>query len=211
MAGGGMATVELPDFDDETGVLKNEEESDGEDIEIELVEEEPLFLRGYGRQHQELEPVKVVKNPDGSLAQAAMMQGALAKERRDMKIQNQREKESQQSTSGGGGGGSSWSQDPMALTEDKYNPSLSAAERKNQDMPDWKRHVTAGGKASYGKRTNLSIKDQRESLPIFALKEALLKAVEANKILIVVRFATFDIINDQYTPNLAIFPYTLPK
>lgn len=39
---------------------------------------------------QELEAVKVVKNPDGSLAQAAMMQGALAKERREQKIQQQR-------------------------------------------------------------------------------------------------------------------------
>uniref|UniRef100_A0A914WHZ1 RNA helicase n=1 Tax=Plectus sambesii TaxID=2011161 RepID=A0A914WHZ1_9BILA len=183
MAGGGMSTVEMPDFDDDTGVLKNDDdESDGEDIEIELVEEEPLFLRGYGRQHQELEPVKVVKNPDGSLAQAAMMQGALSKERRDMKIQNQREKESQQTTSGG----SQWSQDPMAQSQDKYNPSVVGPDRRNQDMPDWKRHVTAGGKATYGKRTNMSIKDQRESLPIFALKKELLKAVETNKILIVI-------------------------
>lgn len=50
------------------------EESDGEDIEIELVEDEPEFLRGYGKHEMDLEPVKVVKNPDGSLAQAALMQ-----------------------------------------------------------------------------------------------------------------------------------------
>lgn len=50
------------------------EESDGEDIEIELVEDEPEFLRGYGKHVVDLEPVKVVKNPDGSLAQAALMQ-----------------------------------------------------------------------------------------------------------------------------------------
>lgn len=44
--------AELPDFDDETGVLKEESEDEAEDIEVELVEEEPLFLRGYGRMHQ---------------------------------------------------------------------------------------------------------------------------------------------------------------
>lgn len=50
------------------------DESDGEDIEIEIVEDEPEFLRGYGKRTADLEPVKVVKNPDGSLAQAALMQ-----------------------------------------------------------------------------------------------------------------------------------------
>lgn len=40
--------------------------------------------------------MKVVKNPDGSLAQAAMMQGALSKERKDLKIQKQREADDQQ-------------------------------------------------------------------------------------------------------------------
>lgn len=53
-------------------------------------------------------------------------------------------------------------------------------------MPEWRRHITADGKASHGKRTNLSIKEQRESLPIFALKKALLEAVAANQILVVI-------------------------
>ncbi len=127
--------------------------------------------------------MKVVKNPDGSLAQAAMMQGALSKERRDIKIQLQREKEGQQAISG-----TTFSQDPMANTQERYNPTsmMAGVERKNQDMPEWKRHVTAGGKASYGKRTNLSIKEQRESLPIYALKNELLDAIRANNILIVI-------------------------
>ena len=32
------------------------------------------FVQGYGKHSADLEPVKVVKNPDGSLAQAALMQ-----------------------------------------------------------------------------------------------------------------------------------------
>jgi len=65
---------ELPDFDEETGLL-HKEDSDEEDLEIELVEEEAPFLKGQGgRLLNSLSPVRIVKNPDGSLAQAAMMQ-----------------------------------------------------------------------------------------------------------------------------------------
>lgn len=82
---------ELPDFDDETGLLPKDEDDEA-DIEIEIVEEEPPFLQGHGRALNDLSPVRIVKNPDGSLAQAAMMQSALAKERRELKML-QREQE----------------------------------------------------------------------------------------------------------------------
>lgn len=82
---------ELPDFDEETGLLPKDEDNEA-DIEIEIVEEEPPFLQGHGRALHDLSPVRIVKNPDGSLAQAAMMQSALAKERREVKMY-QREQE----------------------------------------------------------------------------------------------------------------------
>ncbi|KIH50742.1 hypothetical protein ANCDUO_19176 [Ancylostoma duodenale] len=53
-------------------------------------------------------------------------------------------------------------------------------------MPEWMKHVTAGGKATYGRRTNLSMKEQRESLPIFSLKKALIQAMTDNQILVVI-------------------------
>jgi len=55
-------------------------DSDDEDVEIELVDHlEPSFLRKYGKHvNFELEPVKVVRNPDGSLLQAALLQVSLA-------------------------------------------------------------------------------------------------------------------------------------
>ena len=40
---------ELPDFDEELGVLASIEEDENVDVEIELKEEEPAFLKGYGR------------------------------------------------------------------------------------------------------------------------------------------------------------------
>ena len=51
---------ELPDFDEETGLLPKDEESD-EDVEIEMVEEEPPFLKGHGRVGLDLSPVKIMK------------------------------------------------------------------------------------------------------------------------------------------------------
>ncbi|VDL79433.1 unnamed protein product, partial [Nippostrongylus brasiliensis] len=60
MVGAGVVSnLDRPDFDEESGVLRrDDEESDGEDYEVELVEEEPEFLRGYSKGNQEIEPVK---------------------------------------------------------------------------------------------------------------------------------------------------------
>uniref|UniRef100_A0A671KDN3 RNA helicase n=1 Tax=Sinocyclocheilus anshuiensis TaxID=1608454 RepID=A0A671KDN3_9TELE len=54
------------------------------------------------------------------------------------------------------------------------------------DIPEWKKHAFGGNKASYGKKTQLSILEQRESLPIYKLKEQLIQAVHDNQILIVI-------------------------
>lgn len=53
---------ELPDFDDETGLLPKDEEDGEADIEIELVEDEPPFLNGHGRAVHDLSPVRYVSN-----------------------------------------------------------------------------------------------------------------------------------------------------
>lgn len=173
---------ELPDFDETTGLLPKEDD-DEEDLEIELVEEEPPFLRGHGRSNlQDLSPVRIVKNPDGSLAQAAMMQSALAKERREQK-QQQREAEMDSIPAGLN---KHWI-DPMP---DADGRTLAANMRgiglMTQELPEWKKHVTGGAKASYGKKTQMTILEQRQSLPIYKLKDDLVKAVMENQILIVI-------------------------
>lgn len=91
ISSGVIDRTEMPDFDEETGLLPKDEDNEA-DIEIEIVEEEPPFLRGHGRALHDLSPVRIVKNPDGSLAQAAMMQSALSKERREIQML-QREQE----------------------------------------------------------------------------------------------------------------------
>ncbi|CAH1404182.1 unnamed protein product [Nezara viridula] len=172
---------ELPDFDEETGLLPKEA-AEEEDIEIEIVEEEPPFLQGHGRNLHDLSPVRIVKNPDGSLAQAAMMQSALAKERREQKMLNREQEMDQVPT----GLNKNWI-DPLPESDGR---TLAANMRgiglTNQDLPEWKKHVIGGKKSSFGMKTNMTLLEQRQSLPIYKLKEELIKAVTDNQILIVI-------------------------
>ena len=67
------------------------EEGAEEEIEIDLNEAEPPFLQGQTHASGvDVSPIKIVKVPDGSLQRAAMTQSALAKERRELKEQQQR-------------------------------------------------------------------------------------------------------------------------
>lgn len=52
-------------------------------------------------------------------------------------------------------------------------------------MPAWKKDQL-NKNVTYGKITKLSLKEQRESLPIFKLRSQLLRAMEANQILVVI-------------------------
>lgn len=176
--------TQLPDFDEEHGVLPRIDEDDDEDIEIELVEEEPTFLRGHGRAHvSDLSPVRIVKNPDGSLAQAAMMQSALAKERREVKQQQQQAEMSANRPENS----KEWF-DPMPKqsSDQQVASSWAGGAGLANEMPEWKRFITGGAKASYGKRTEMSLIEQRKSLPIYQFKDELIKAVADNQILIVI-------------------------
>ena len=65
-------------------------------------------------------------------------------------------------------------------------PGANAAGFNNTDMPEWKKHIIGGSKGSYGKKTSMSILEQRQSLPIYKLKDELIRAINDNQILIVV-------------------------
>ena len=43
------------------------------------------------------------------------------------------------------------------------------------EMPEWKRVSFGGVRAAYGKKTELSIVEQRQSLPIYKLRENLVQ------------------------------------
>ncbi|KAH8353928.1 hypothetical protein KR067_004518 [Drosophila pandora] len=182
ISSGVLDRSEMPDFDEETGLLPKDEDDEA-DIEIEIVEEEPPFLSGHGRALHDLSPVRIVKNPDGSLAQAAMMQSALSKERREQKmLQREQEMEALPTSLN-----KNWI-DP--LPEEDSSRSLAANMRgmgaAPAEVPEWKKHVIGGKKSSFGKKTDLTLIEQRQSLPIYKLRDDLIKAVTDNQILIVI-------------------------
>ncbi|KAL6637954.1 hypothetical protein ACP70R_025526 [Stipagrostis hirtigluma subsp. patula] len=177
IASGVLDARDYPVFDEDSeGVLYQEE--DMEELEIELNEDKPAFLQEQGQSSIDMSPVRVCKNPEGSLSRAAALQTALVKERRDIRSQEQKgivdaiPKDLNRS----------W-EDPLSggryLMQELRGTGLSA-----QSVPEWK---AAYGKAgTFGQRSRLSIQEQRESLPIFRLKKELIKAVHENQVLVVI-------------------------
>lgn len=177
IAAGVLDPTEHPDFDEETGVMPQVDEGDDEDIEIELVEEEPPFLSGQTR-NVDLSPVRIVKNPDGSLQRAAMTQAELQRERRELR-NAKREAEEQADDRVMG---QEWN-DPMR-GGNAFETTRGG--REQRDMPEWKR-VTLGGQAmSFGRKTDKSLEEQRMSLPIYQLKAELMQAIHDHQVLIVI-------------------------
>lgn len=186
IASGAVSAQDYPDIDEDYNAAVNgnggfEEE---EDVDIEVREEEPPFLAGQTKQSLELSPIRVVKAPDGSLNRAAMAGDSLARERRELRQQEAQEKAAQQASQVDLS--SQW-QDPMVAPEQrKFASDLrNARATGNEPLPEWKR-IAQGKEQSLGKRTNMTIKEQRESLPVFKFRKQLLDAVKEHQLLIVV-------------------------
>ncbi|KAJ5121336.1 uncharacterized protein N7515_009297 [Penicillium bovifimosum] len=187
IASGVASAADYPDIDEEynatlTGEGTFEEE---EDVDIEVRDEEPPFLAGQTKQSLELSPIRVVKAPDGSMNRSAMAGTNLAKERRELKQQEAQDKAAEKAANVDLN--AQW-QDPMVAPEErKFAADLRSAQQPKQDeaLPEWKR-VTMGKNASFGKRTTMSMKQQRESLPVYKFRKQLLDAVKDNQMMIVV-------------------------
>ena len=186
IASGVIPKSDYPDIDEDfnahiAGEGGFEEE---EDVDIEVREEEPPFLAGQTKQSLELSPIRIIKAPDGSLNRAAMSGDTLAKERRDLRQQEAQEKAAKEAANVDLS--SQWN-DPMAQQR-QFASDLRNTRRDQpaEAMPEWKKISTNSKDASFGKRTNMSIKDQRESLPVYKFRKQLLEAVAAHQILIVV-------------------------
>ncbi|KAF3931597.1 hypothetical protein ABW19_dt0210007 [Dactylella cylindrospora] len=182
IASGAYSAADYPDIDAEyIETLNGGEFEEEEDVDIEVREEEPPFLAGQTKQSLELSPIRVVKAPDGSMNRAAMSGATLAKDRRDLRQQQQQDAAAEAAQNVDLQ--AQWN-DPMA-GEKQFASDLRNQMNKSGDVPEWKR-VTMSKNESYGKRTSLSIKEQRESLPVFKFRDQITKAVHDNQILIVV-------------------------
>jgi ATP-dependent RNA helicase DHX8/PRP22 len=185
IASGVIPRSEYPDIDEDyNAAIKGEggfEEE--EDVDIEVREEEPPFLAGQTKQSLELSPIRVVKAPDGSMNRAAMSGDTLARERRELRQSEAQEKAAKEAAQVDLS--SQWN-DPMAQSR-QFAADLRNArtDQAAEAMPEWKK-ISTGREASFGKRTSLSMKEQRESLPVFKFRTQLLEAIQSNQILIVV-------------------------
>ena len=154
-----------------------------EDLEVEINENEPFFLKGQTtRAGVHLSPIKVIKNPDGTLQKEAANALQFARERRDMKEQQQRslmESMPKDYTK-------YWDDQTAAPGSRAIASALKGLGNQEQELSEWKRETLARSGVSFGKRTNLTLKEQRESLPIFKFRDNLLEAISKNKILIVI-------------------------
>lgn len=57
----------------------------------------------------------------------------------------------------------------------KFAAQIRGAGMPPADVPEWKKHISGGQKASYGKKEKKSLLEQRQSLPIYKLKDELVK------------------------------------
>ncbi|XP_053993645.1 uncharacterized protein LOC128884344 isoform X2 [Hylaeus volcanicus] len=182
MRSSGVITYqEDSDLDEEYGVLP-EIDATEKDIEIELSEKEPAFLQGQTTKTGALlSPIRVVANPDGSLTRAAATASALSKERREVREQQEKTL-------------LDWIPKDMHRPWEDPNPepgertiaqALRGIGRNAYEVPEWKSKYI-GKSVSYGQKSTKSIKEQRESLPIFTLRSHLLNAIRDHQVLIVI-------------------------
>lgn len=156
-----------------------------EEVDIEIRDEEPPFLQGQTKQSLELSPIRVVKAPDGSMNRAAMGGAQLAKDRRELRQQEAAEKAAEESSKVDLS--AQWN-DPMAAPNQRQFASDARASRPppaSNVVPEWKR-VIQNKEAPLGRRTDMSIADQRKSLPVYHFKKQFLQAVKEHQVLVVV-------------------------
>lgn len=191
IASGAMSAKDYPEllqdedpnaaFRDDT--TNDDNNDDDLEIDIELNHDEPAFLKGQTQSSVELAPVKIIKNPEGSLSRAAMNGSRLAKDIKEERLKEQREKEKQARQEKAK---SKDSHDPLNRAYNAQNTEIATTNEKTLNfISEWKKSQMDKN-ISYGKRTSLSIKEQRESLPIFPMRADLIKAVRENQFLVIV-------------------------
>ncbi|CAJ0755020.1 3132_t:CDS:10 [Entrophospora sp. SA101] len=173
ISSGVLNASELPNYDEENeGIFENMETE--EELDIEIREEEPPFLRGQAKNLLQLSPIKVVKAPDGTLNRAALAGTSLAKERKELRQQQTNaELDSVPKDIN-----LPWL-DPMPEPGERHfaqDLRGIAAGRKAGEVPEWKKE-TFNKATSFGKVTSLSIQEQRKSLPIYQMRSLLIKAI----------------------------------
>ena len=173
-----------PSYNHEEGgalAMVDAEETENTEIEIEVKDDGPGFLANSSKFAGALSPVAIVKNPSGTMQRAIATQQMLAKDRKEIKQLETMETDDAV---------------PRDMNKPWLDPTPGEGDRLlSQDLrgfglqapkeEEWKKK-TFGKGVQYGRKTNLSLVQQRESLPVFKLKEALVAAITDNQVLVVI-------------------------
>ena len=189
IASGVLKAKDYPNLDDDAEdtlatLTRTRPDDVEEDLEIDINEDEPLFLKGQTAKSGllELSPVRIVKNPEGSMQRAALTQSTLVQERRELRQhQEQAARDALPLELS-----RPW-EDPMAPESERLLAAeLQGHSQGPQEVPEWKK-IAFGQAPTFGKRiAGTTIQEQRRNLPIYHLRDELLQAVHDNQILVVI-------------------------
>ncbi|RZC54329.1 hypothetical protein C5167_013199 [Papaver somniferum] len=173
-ASGVLPARDLPMYDEDGNGA-------AEELDIELNEYGPAFLKRRTSYSIDMSPIKMSKNPEGSLSRTARVQSALMKERREVLEQQRQVKLGSIPKNHN----HPW-EDPLAERGERHHAQeLTGVRWTAYDVPEWKKE--ACGKALNSRvRSKLSIQEQRQSLPVCKLKKELIQAVHDNQVIVVI-------------------------
>ncbi|SCU84056.1 LAFA_0D07800g1_1 [Lachancea sp. 'fantastica'] len=143
------------------------------EVDVELkTDDEPQFLKGEASTSHKLEMPKLTKVPQGSLTRTALSGSNLMSDRRAEKIQKTKEVEAER-------------RKHNLMDDPNSRQSQLEFSNKQDKLSAWERSRNREN-IEYGKRTNLPIQAQRESLPVFSMRDQLVKAIGENQFLVIV-------------------------
>ena len=157
-------------------------QDDNEETRVHLLVHDlkPPFLDGKTVFTKQLEPISAVKDPQSDMAVFSRKGSKVVKERRQQK---ERQKQAQEATGLAG----TQLGNIMGVKEDDTDsavPNANGAEEKNQSSK-FAEHMKKGvGQSDFSR--SKSLREQREYLPAFAVREELLRVIRDNQVTIVV-------------------------
>jgi ATP-dependent RNA helicase DHX8/PRP22 len=150
-----------------------------EDVEIELNDKKPPFLLNRATLAlpgmENTSPIRVVRNPEGSLQRAAMSSSGLAAERRALK-------ESQKAALGPADPDNESVVPTSQYAGGRQQRGRNAAHNGREEKEKEEEEETSGVRG----RKNQSMSDIRASLPIASLRGELMQAIADNQVLVVI-------------------------
>lgn len=136
------------------------------DIEIELTNKEPKFLENQTKS-VDYATVEIFRNPEGSLKRSATNGSQFAKEFKEQKLKIENEKIKKVDRN-----------DPLSKS------STDTAKTENF-IKEWKfKQIKA--QSQLGKRTDLSIDEQRKLLPVYKMRDEVIRIVKDNQFVVIV-------------------------